>query len=339
MEQRSFLQSEVQKEFARRGTLLCLNVPKGTSFGIDYQQFQTGDKFKGIKLIPPGLHFIYYNTNNEYGGEGAPKTSFFKWFEAGEVLVTRWNSETEDLDFVEEEEANRYREGVKNYEFDRNLGAYSEARLKDWKKLSSFISKEVLFKLEPVGKKLIDPFYSVIPQSRKPSKTATAEEITKYNMDKSEIFLSLLEGYPKDPFGLIGELQFAFICLLMGESYDAFEHWKELVKVITQSDQAIRKHPSFFVEFTSIFLEQLKEFPEDFFQTELSENNFLLHCLSQYFELLNDPTLPEQLQREGKKLHLFVQQKFGKNFFNSLESLNESTEDAPTIVEMNDSYF
>jgi AAR2 protein. len=41
-------------------TLLILDVPLGTEFGIDLKSWNTGKKFKGVKMIPPGLHYIYY---------------------------------------------------------------------------------------------------------------------------------------------------------------------------------------------------------------------------------------------------------------------------------------
>jgi A1 cistron-splicing factor AAR2 len=56
---------EIDQETAKRmliegGTLVFLNVPKGTEFGIDLQAWNTDENFKGIKMIPPGLHYIFY---------------------------------------------------------------------------------------------------------------------------------------------------------------------------------------------------------------------------------------------------------------------------------------
>ena len=46
--------------FADGGTLVLFDVPVGTEVGIDYKSWNTGPKFKGIKMIPPGFHFVYY---------------------------------------------------------------------------------------------------------------------------------------------------------------------------------------------------------------------------------------------------------------------------------------
>ena len=40
--------------------LIILDMPVGTEFGIDYNSWHVGPKFKGVKMIPPGLHFVYY---------------------------------------------------------------------------------------------------------------------------------------------------------------------------------------------------------------------------------------------------------------------------------------
>lgn len=41
-------------------TLVFLDVPRGTEFGIDMKSWNTGEKFRGVKMIPPGPHYVYY---------------------------------------------------------------------------------------------------------------------------------------------------------------------------------------------------------------------------------------------------------------------------------------
>lgn len=53
-------QEFAQKLFEEGAALILLNVPPGTEIGIDLHSWNVGPRFKGIKLIPPGLHFIYY---------------------------------------------------------------------------------------------------------------------------------------------------------------------------------------------------------------------------------------------------------------------------------------
>ena len=46
--------------FREGAVLLFLNMPEGSEFGIDYNSWTVGPKFRGVKMIPPGIHYIYY---------------------------------------------------------------------------------------------------------------------------------------------------------------------------------------------------------------------------------------------------------------------------------------
>jgi A1 cistron-splicing factor AAR2 len=46
--------------FDNGAMLVFLDLPAGSEFGIDYNYYETGAQFKGVKMIPPGIHFIYY---------------------------------------------------------------------------------------------------------------------------------------------------------------------------------------------------------------------------------------------------------------------------------------
>ncbi|GMP27452.1 hypothetical protein CsSME_00003441 [Camellia sinensis var. sinensis] len=64
--------------FVKHGaTLLLLDVPPHTLVGIDTQMFSVGPAFKGIKMIPPGPHFLYYSPSNREGNEFSPIIGFF----------------------------------------------------------------------------------------------------------------------------------------------------------------------------------------------------------------------------------------------------------------------
>ena len=106
---------EVAKRLHNEGaTLIVSDVPEGTEFGIDYFSFNIGPRFKGIKMIPPGLHFIYYSAANR-GGQNAPRTGLFLFSRRHDVLVMRWDPTTEDVVEVDvnEKEKDKYRQGIK----------------------------------------------------------------------------------------------------------------------------------------------------------------------------------------------------------------------------------
>ena len=68
-----------KKLFETGATLILLNVPTGTEIGIDMQSWRTGPQFQGIKMIPSGLHFIYFSAVSKEGSIG-PRTGFFHHF-------------------------------------------------------------------------------------------------------------------------------------------------------------------------------------------------------------------------------------------------------------------
>ena len=109
--------AEMDPEVAKRlhadgATLIVLDVPEGTEFGIDYFSWNVGPRFKGVKMIPPGLHFIYYSAVNT-GGQTAPRTGMFLHSKRQDILVMRWDAATEDVVEIatNEEEKEKYRQG------------------------------------------------------------------------------------------------------------------------------------------------------------------------------------------------------------------------------------
>ena len=53
-------QELAQRLFKEGATLVMLDVPEGTEVGIDYNSWRAGSRFHGVKMIPPGVHFMYY---------------------------------------------------------------------------------------------------------------------------------------------------------------------------------------------------------------------------------------------------------------------------------------
>ena len=53
-------QDLARRLFFEGATLVLLDVPVMTEFGIDYNSWNVGEKFKGVKMIPEGFHFVQY---------------------------------------------------------------------------------------------------------------------------------------------------------------------------------------------------------------------------------------------------------------------------------------
>ena len=46
---------------------------------------------------------------------------------------------------------------------------------------------------------------------------------------------------------VLAELQFSFICFLVGQHYDSFEHWKQLLRLFCSADDALVKYADMYL--------------------------------------------------------------------------------------------
>lgn len=134
--------------FDAGGIFYLEDMPVSSEFGIDYQCWRTGDKFRGVKMIPPGVHFIYYSVADKYGQLGM-RSGFFHEFEMREALVMRWDQAAECL--VDKKLTSEQMETFqrRRRELDPNLGAYPFDVYKRWVSLTSHLSRELIRTLEP----------------------------------------------------------------------------------------------------------------------------------------------------------------------------------------------
>ncbi|KAM1360265.1 hypothetical protein ACFX2I_047104 [Malus domestica] len=293
------MDSETALELVKRGvTLLFLDVPQHTLIGIDTQMFSVGPEFKGIKMIPPGPHFVYYSSSTRDGKEFSPIIGFFIDAGPSEVIVRKWNQQDERLVKVPEEEEERYCQAVRSLEFDRHLGPYNLSQYGDWKQLSSYITKSIIQRIEPIGgeisiasesamrintpntmtEKALDEqlnaskfstpsdksqtrgcYYTSIPRVIK-QKGIQCQQLTSLNLDKTQLLESvLLEDYGGSEDLLLAELQFAFIAFLMGQSLEAFLQWKSLVSLLFGCTEApFRTRSQLYAKFIKVIYYQLK---------------------------------------------------------------------------------
>ncbi|KAJ0962740.1 hypothetical protein J5N97_027862 [Dioscorea zingiberensis] len=273
------MDQETALELVKKGaTLLLLDVPQFTIFGIDTQMFSVGPLFKGIKMIPPGPHFVYYRPANKEGNEFSPTVGFFITTSYSEVVVRRWNCQEECLVKISEDEECSYAEAVKRFEFDGQLGPYALDHFGEWKRLSSYITNSTIERLEPTGGditiayeseladevpktameiQLVEQFrsskfssstsdklhkqtcyYTLIPQIVK-HKNISREELTALNLDKTQLLETiLLKDFKGAEDLLLAELQFAFVAFMMGQSLQAFFQWKALVSLFLSCTEA-----------------------------------------------------------------------------------------------------
>ncbi|KAK9266016.1 hypothetical protein L1049_010753 [Liquidambar formosana] len=291
------MDSETALEFVKHGaTLLLLDVPLYTLIGIDTQMFSVGPVFKGIKMVPPGPHFVYYSSSSRDGKEFSPMIGFFIDTCPSEVMIRKWDQQEERLVKLSEEEEERYRQAVKSLEFDKQLGPYTLSQYGDWKRLSNYITKSTIERIEPIGgeitvtcesgmvgnetameKALSEQlrsskfstsveksemrgcYYTSIPRFIK-RKGICGQELTSLNLDKSQLLESILiKDYGGAEDLLLGELQFSFIAFMMGQSLEAFLQWKSLVSLLFGCTEApFHTRTQLFTKFIKVIYYQLK---------------------------------------------------------------------------------
>ncbi|KAH9675560.1 AAR2 protein family [Citrus sinensis] len=354
--------------------------------------FSVGPSFKGIKMIPPGVHFVFYSSSSRDGKEFSPIIGFFIDAGPSEVIVRKWDQQEERLVKVSEEEEARYTQAVCSLEFDKQLGPYTLSQYGEWKRLSSYITKSIIERIEPIGGEItvtaesgmmkntpkstmeraldeqlktskftasVDSsqkkgcYYTSIPRVVK-CRGMQGEELTSLNLDKTELLESLItKNYGGSEDTLLGELQFAFIAFLMGQSLEAFLQWKSLVSLLFGCSEApLHTRSQLFTMFIKVIYYQLKYgLQKDRNGTEtgasallddswLSADSFLHHLCKDFFALIQDASVVDgDLLTWTRKLRELLENSLGWEFQQSsaIDGMyfEENDEYAP-VVEMLD---
>ena len=134
--------------FDSGGIFYLEDLPINSEFGIDYESWRIGEKFRGVKMIPPGVHFIYYSVADKYGQLGM-RSGFFHEFALGEALVMRWNRAEECVvskQLTPEQMENFQR---RRRELDPSLGSYPFDHYKRWISLTNHVSPALIKALTP----------------------------------------------------------------------------------------------------------------------------------------------------------------------------------------------
>lgn len=144
-------------------TFLLLDLPPKSFVGIDLASFTSTDRFQGIKLIPPGLHFIYYSAQ----GDMSLRTGF--WFLGApanqpSVIITKYSASQEKLLEEEElgiEEAMRIRANLGSLYSERltiyrqpakdGIAGNTTPEAEQWEALCEYVSETVLLRCLGVG--------------------------------------------------------------------------------------------------------------------------------------------------------------------------------------------
>lgn len=89
-------QEMARKLFEEGAILIIAGIPTGTEFGIDFNSNKVDEMFRGVKMIPPGPHFVYTAAEGLYG-DTASRVGFIHYFKRQEIVIREWNDQTEEL--------------------------------------------------------------------------------------------------------------------------------------------------------------------------------------------------------------------------------------------------
>lgn len=169
--------------------------------------------------------------------------------------------------------------------------------------------------------------YSSVPKNKFPE-GSTPAEISKYHMDSTyALNLLLAERFDHNMGMLLGEIQFAFICFLIGQNYDSFEQWKKLVNLLSTSGDAVVQHPDIYLDFITILHFQIREIPSEFFVDIVTRNNFLTVTLHELFQNLTADNVDSKLKKKSISFQKHLTEKFKWDFS------MEPDDYAPVIVD------
>ncbi|RKP27841.1 A1 cistron-splicing factor [Syncephalis pseudoplumigaleata] len=336
-------------------------------------------------MIPPGVHLVYYSMTDRHG-QGGMRNGFLHVFEERERMVRRWNPETEDFEPLStagtataatvdviligrREEAEEQEEDLLRA-YDPNLAAYPmrDKSYTVWQHLSDYITPSIARRVLPSGRHILDITqpdennhddvhaanestghgFTSLDVRRSYREGATGAERTKSMLDKSWLLESMLERhYHGDYKELLGEMQLAFILLLLGQNYSGLEQWKRIMYLVCGSEDALdRWGNTLFVDYLHALQYQLDECPHDFFYDLLSADNFIFVLLKMLFRNVAQqratpqddyPSTVAELVKQLAQFQSFLQKRFG--WSPSLEELRaeaeiEEGEDAPVVVEL-----
>lgn len=130
--------------------LVIAGVPVGTEFGIDLCAYTIGPDFRGVKMIPPGVHYVWCASRGPYG-DAAPRVGFVHYFHQNEILVREWDNELEELRPRRTAEPELERERIRKNlaQLERVLAAYDYRYVCQWKDLTGSVSESCVERCRP----------------------------------------------------------------------------------------------------------------------------------------------------------------------------------------------
>ena len=269
-------------ETADSPAILLLDLPHPALAGINLLAFTTTPRFRGVKNLPPGLHFAFAGTSTTFSERHGV------WFSidsspAYNLVVLKWSSTTESLE-VETDSAkvlrwrgnlgSLWREGLTPYRQTASktvegdgeestdwptLTAYIYSpllsRISSWRLSSGSSSRRDLETIPGLSSDDLDlqadkelRFLSIdLKQTWRDG--ATGRERSEAAQDRSWALRHLIETQctDKNDTEIIAELQFCFLMVLTINNFSCLEQWKRLLSLLFTCKKVVPERPDLFV--------------------------------------------------------------------------------------------
>jgi A1 cistron-splicing factor AAR2 len=331
------------------GIIVIPDAPSGLDFGVDLMSYETGEKFKGVSMVPLGLHLVYHSSGM------APRQGFFIFIQKNDIIVRPWDSVNEEIgvtNTLSKESEKNLIESIYRGDLNNNLGPYPYAQHHTWLLLSNFITMDVLQRANvPPGvliypgdaddvstkyeklQKLSNTITPYFPDTARVARYANIlqaetllcdkicddndriKNISQLRLDASPTLMSLYESYYNNNWdNVLGELQLSFLLFMLIHSSNSLDHWKGLIYKICISEKLLLSNASFTTSFIKLFYSQLNHCPDDFFDNELSKDNFLRPSIKSLLTILTPvivASISNELQENRNRFLRFIQKKFG----------------------------
>ena len=163
--------------------LIIPDVPLGLDFGINCMSFETGPKFRGMSMIPQGLHFIYHSTGM------AARQGFFLRSDVTDVIVRQWDSFEEHIsakDNLSTDSMSALCQQLNRGDLNANLGPYPVAEHHIWQNLSCYIYENVLNKAGcPMGEIIYSSEAQDLAAISIPNSSGANQRVNKFEKKES----------------------------------------------------------------------------------------------------------------------------------------------------------
>jgi A1 cistron-splicing factor AAR2 len=263
--------------------VLLLDLPPSALAGIDLLSFTTTPRFRGIKDLPSGWHFVFTGSSTAFSVRHG---LWFRVQDSHQLIITRWHPRDEVLSTVTDgAERLRWRANIGEI-WEKGLTPYRQSSTDkdeaqdlsgDWLQLTSYISDALLRRITQGDSESLHltsassatqdldeiPGLASSESKTHPEKElhflpvdlkrtwrpdATGRERTDAAQDRSWA-LSFLMSETGNSHGdeIIGELQFCFLVVLTLNNWSCLEQWKRLLTLIFTCKTAVPTHPDLFI--------------------------------------------------------------------------------------------